>query len=52
VLDLAKRSDTAIYAISLENADDAVTIALGYSPDQKRLWVVGERSSVTALSVR
>jgi hypothetical protein len=29
-----------------------VTIALGYSPDQKRLWVVGERSSVTALSVR
>src|SRR6266850_1023630 len=28
-----------------------VTIALGYSPDQKRLWVVGERSSVTALSV-
>ena len=29
-----------------------VTIALGYSPDQKRLWVVGERSSVTALLTR
>src|SRR5207244_3877315 len=29
-----------------------VTVALGYSPDQKRLWVVGERSSVTALPVR
>jgi hypothetical protein len=26
-----------------------VTVALGYSPDQKRLWIVGERSSVTAL---
>jgi len=29
-----------------------VAVALGYSPDQKRIWVVGERSSVTALRVR
>jgi hypothetical protein len=29
-----------------------VAIALGYSPDQRRLWVVGERSRVSALRVR
>lgn len=29
-----------------------VAIAIGYSPDQKRLWVVGERSRVTGLPVR
>ena len=28
-----------------------VAVALGFSPDQRRLWVVGERSSVTALPV-
>jgi hypothetical protein len=26
-----------------------VAIALGFAPDQSRLWVVGERSRVTAL---
>jgi hypothetical protein len=29
-----------------------VAIALGFAPDQSRLWVVGERSRVTALPVR
>ena len=29
-----------------------VAIALGYAPDQRRLWVVGERSRVSALPVR
>jgi hypothetical protein len=29
-----------------------VALALAYSPDLKRLWVVGERSRVTALRVR
>jgi hypothetical protein len=29
-----------------------VAIALGYSPDQRRLWVLGERSRVTSLRVR
>jgi hypothetical protein len=29
-----------------------VAIAMAYSPDQSRLWVVGERSRVTALPVR
>jgi hypothetical protein len=27
-------------------------IALGYSPDQRRLWVLGQRSRITALPVR
>jgi hypothetical protein len=29
-----------------------VAIALGYSPDQRHLWVVGERSRVSSLRVR
>jgi hypothetical protein len=33
-------------------APSHVAIALAYSPDQKHLWVLGERSRVTALPVR
>jgi hypothetical protein len=43
VVDLAART--------IASHGNVHALALGYSPDQTRLWVVGERSRVTALPV-
>jgi WD40 repeat protein len=37
---------------SVRRGPDHVAIALGFSPDERRLWVVGERSRVSSLPVR
>jgi hypothetical protein len=37
---------------SVRRGPNHVAIALGFSPDERRLWVVGERSRVSSLPVR